>query len=101
MESTPPPPYDKIDLKVSIDNEIIFDDTLKRNPFSFPIHIEYPIRIGFHTISLSSEKVNMQIKKDVFIFLNHHLAIYYFGYDTTNIQPIVHIIKGRGGFGYE
>ncbi|MBK5723156.1 hypothetical protein JGH11_20020 [Dysgonomonas sp. Marseille-P4677] len=101
MESTSPIPRDKIDLKVSIDNEIIFDDTLKRNPFSYPTHIEYPMRIGFHNISLSSEKANIQIKKDAFIFFNHHLAIYYFGYDTISFEPIVHIIKGTGGFGYE
>lgn len=101
MESTPPPPRDKIDLKVSIDNEIIFDDTLKRNPFSYPTHIEYPMRIGFHTISLSSEKANIQINKNIFIFFNHHLAIYYFGCDTIDTKPIVHIMKGSGGFGYE
>lgn len=100
MESTSPPPYDKIDLKVSFDNKIIFDDTLQRNPFSFPTHIECPMRIGFHTISLSSKKVNMQVKKDVFIFFNHHIAVYY-GFDTTNIEPVVHIIKGSGRFGYE
>ncbi|MDU1893070.1 MAG: hypothetical protein E6767_20530 [Dysgonomonas sp.] len=101
MESTPPRPHDKIDLKISIDNEIIFNDTLQRNPFSYPTHIEYPMRIGFHTISLSSEKANIQIKKDIFIFVNHHLAIYYFGFDTISMEPIVHIIKGNGDFGYE
>lgn len=100
MESTSPPPYDKIDLKISIDNEIIFNDTLRRNPFSFPTHIECPMHIGFHTISVSSEKFNMHIEKDIFIFFNHHIAMYY-GLDTTNIKPYLDIIKGSGGFGYE
>lgn len=101
LESTPPPPRDKIDLKLSIDNEIVFNDTLCRNPFSFPTHFKYPMRTGFHTISLSSNKANIQIEKEVFIFFYHHLAIYYLGYDTTTFEPIVHVIKGAGAFGYE
>lgn len=100
MESTTPPPHDKVDLKLSIDNEIVFNDTLQRNPFSFPTHIKYPVRVGFHTISLSSKKANLQIEKEFFIFFNHHIAMYY-GYDTTNRESGIDIVKGTGEFAYE
>lgn len=101
MESTAKPPHDKIDLKLSIDSEIVFDDTLQKNPFSYPTHIQHPLRIGFHTISVSSKKVNLQKEENFFIFLNQHIALYYYGFDTTNIKPVIYIIKRNGAFGYE
>lgn len=97
MESTPSSPNDTIDLKITIDNTVIFDDTLHRNPYSFPTHIEYPMRIGFHTISVSSEKVNFYGEEKVFLFFNQYIYIMYLGV-LNDSKPIFNLSTGYNPF---
>ncbi|MDU1893068.1 MAG: hypothetical protein E6767_20520 [Dysgonomonas sp.] len=101
MESTPPIPYDKIDLKVLIDDTTIFDDTLERNPYNFPTHIVYPMRIGFHNISVSSKKVDFHKTERIFWLCNQHYAIYYLGISKPTNEPAFFMIKRSGFFSYE
>jgi len=100
MESIPQPPNDKIDLQIMIDNEIVFNDTLSKNPFDYPTHIEHPMRIGFHTISMYSKIANLQKSEKFFLLFNQHLALYY-GNDSINNNPVIHFRVQSGEFYYE
>lgn len=92
-------PNDKIDLKITIGDNVVFNDTLQRNLGGYPVHIVHPMRIGYHRISVSSNLVNIHENKKVFLFFNEYILIYYL-LDKNN-QPAVRIDKGRGRFGFE
>lgn len=100
MESVAERPHDKIDLKVMINDNIAFNDTLQKNPFSFPTHIVHPMRIGFHTISVSSKMGNFQQSQEIFVFFNYHIALYYGGDPTKNTAGVF-IVTRAGIFAYE
>ncbi len=97
MESTPSPPDDKIDLKVIIDDIIVFNDTLQKNQLSFPTHVTHSMCMGFHTISISSVKANFQKKERLFLFFNQYISFIYFGISKEG-QPIFDIAKGTNPF---
>lgn len=100
MESMLSPPNDKIDLKLIIDDEIVFNDTLQRNLALYPTHITHSMRIGHHTISISSNQMNIHEEKEVFLLSNDYLLLYY-SFDERNNKPTFYLRKGRGDFGFE
>ncbi len=93
-------PDDKIDLQISIDDEVIFDDTLRKNPFSYPTHFSYPMHIGYHKITMKSNKVNYQKSEEFFLFFNQHIALYYSN-DSINRKPTIYLSKRHGIFTIE
>lgn len=100
MESNPLPPKDKIDLNIIIDDQIVFNDTLKKKLGGYPTHITHPIRIGYHTISVFSKQANIQYEKKVFLCFNNFLLLYY-SFDEKNDCPAFFIDRGKGRFGFE
>ena len=100
MESTRLPPKDRVDIKVIIDNQVIFEDTLQQNLAGFPTHNTHPMRIGYHTVSISSEQENICLEKKMFLFFNNYLLLYY-SFDERNNKPSFFLDKGKGHFGFE
>ncbi len=85
---------EKIDMQIVIDDEVIFNDTLKNNFLDHPTLIIHPMRMGFHTISVCSQKTNIHKSESFFLLFNQYLALYC-GENT------VYIDKGNGIFYYE
>lgn len=100
MESLQSPPGDKIDLKIVIDDKVVFNDTLQQNLGGYPTHIVHPMRIGYHTISISSEQANFQESKKVFLFFYNYILLYY-SFDEISNKPALYLSKGKGEFGFE
>lgn len=90
MGAVPLSPKDKIDLKISIDDEIIFNDTL--HSFNF---IRYPMRVGYHTISISSKKVDYQRNDRIFIFFHQYIFLEYSGISASENVPVFKLGKGN------
>lgn len=100
MESTIPFPKDKIDLKMIIDNQIVFNDTLKQNLGGYPTHIASPLRIGYHTISVSSNQANIHKCEKFFLLFNNYILLYYVSDERNNNSTFI-LKKESGRFGFE
>lgn len=70
--------YEKIDMKVEIDDQLIFNDTVHYHNF-IPSKIKYPLRIGFHKIFISSDKAGIDREKYIFLFFNQYIIIQFKG----------------------
>lgn len=66
-----------IDLQIKIDNNKIFNDTIKYNPFKYII-IKKQLKGGFHKLEVQSVKANLSVEKTILLILNQHVIIEYF-----------------------
>lgn len=85
---------EKIDMQIVIDDEIVFNDTLKNNFLDHPTRIIHPMRMGFHTILVYSQKASIHKSEKFFLLFNQYLALY-------SGRNTVYIDKGNGIFYYE
>lgn len=70
-------PAKNVDLQVKIDNNKIFSDTVKYNPFKYII-IKKQMRGGFHKLNVQSEDANLFVEKTILLIFNQHVIIEYF-----------------------
>lgn len=69
-------PAKNIDLQVKIDNNKIFSDTVKYNPFKYII-IKKQMKGGFHKLNVQSGDANF-VEKTILLIFNQHVIIEYF-----------------------
>jgi len=76
----------KLPLEVSIDNEIIFNDTLINNPYQCKI-IKKKLKIGNHQLSLRINNGEYYQESSFFVKYNQGLVISYFSplYDEESL----------------
>lgn len=70
-------PHDNIDMQVTIDNEIIFSDTVYYSAF-IPKKINLPMRLGFHKIFVKSKSLKIEKNKTIFLFLNQYILVEFY-----------------------
>lgn len=73
------------DITATIDNYIVFKDSINK---SKPLYnmIEKKLRVGFHTLRVTSEKMNIDTTKSLFIIWNQHIVIGYFPKDEYGLE---------------
>lgn len=70
-------PYDRIDMQIDIDGKKVFSDTVLYSAF-IPKKINYPMRLGFHQISVVSNSLNFKKDKTIFLFFNQYIIIEFY-----------------------
>lgn len=70
-------PYDRIDMRIDIDGERIFSDTVIYSAF-IPDKISRSMRLGFHQISVESNSLNIREDKTIFLFFNQYIIIEFY-----------------------
>lgn len=66
-----------IDAEILIDDTVIYNDTLKYNPYEYKI-IKKKLKRGFHTIKINSNKGEVTLNDRFFVILNQHLVVEYY-----------------------
>ncbi len=90
-----------VDATISLNNKIIFDDTLYYVPYGYR-NINVNIRQGFNKISISSNKANFHKEEIIFFFLDQFIVIEYYGpVELIRDRPDFSIRKRFGSFKYE
>jgi hypothetical protein len=101
MELTGPKDCNRIDLKMEIGEKVVFNDTLSIQLFNFPQHIKYPLRIGYHDITVTSNKIGLHEKRRIFLMFNQFIATNYHGISKLHNEPSFIIWTGNNPFRYE
>lgn len=70
--------YDVIDIEVRLNDKLIFDDSVYYHPHGYR-NVGEKLRMGFHKIHVSSEKAAIETEKKIFLILNHHVVIEFYG----------------------
>ena len=76
-------PSENIDLSVKIDNRQIFNDSLHYHPYKATI-IEENLRLGTHTVSVSSRKAGVRDRRKIFVFFDQYIFVQYYPKDGLN-----------------
>lgn len=58
---------------------VVFDDVIHQKSFYNPDFFTFPLRIGYHTISVSSQSANIKSEKKIFLLFNEYIGINYCG----------------------
>jgi hypothetical protein len=66
-----------IDIQIKIDDKFVLADTLYYHPFGY-INFKEKLRFGYHTISVSSKKANVNEKKGIFLLFNQFIIVEFY-----------------------
>jgi hypothetical protein len=68
---------DSIEVYLSLDSLILFDDYLHNNPFQYQI-FKVSLTSGAHSLFVSSTEKKVSIKTKLFILFDQHIVIEYY-----------------------
>ncbi len=85
---------DSINVFMSLDTLLIFNDILQNNPFKYEI-MESDLRSGFYNLSVSTTDMQNRKRKRIFVLFDQHIVIEYFDdCEPKNSTPCF-IIRNR------
>jgi hypothetical protein len=90
-----------IDATISLNNRIIFDDTIYYVPYGYK-NINVNLKQGFNKISIESNKADFQAEQTIFFLIGQFIVIEYYGpVELIRDKPDFTIHKRFGSFYYE
>lgn len=75
----------RIDLQLKIDGELILDDSLHSSRY-IPTPLTLKMRYGFHTVSVTSRRANINQENRIFLLPNQYIYVEFLGADTLYLK---------------